>query len=271
MHYSGKRVVVAGGSSGIGLATVAALVAEGAEVHVAGANRPAGAIAGFVPLDLRDPASIDAAVAAIGGEIEALFTCSGLPQSFAAIDVMKVNFIGVRHWTEAWMPRMRSGGAIATVTSTVGAHWADRLALSLELVATDGFAAAVRWCERNPDPVADSYRFSKEVANVWTQHASGDLIRRGIRLNALLPGPVDTPMMRHFEKMASRAIIDVFAQPVGRRSRPADQARPLLFLNSADAGMMIGHLLIVDGGFQAAVNVGRIDPAAAMAAAAISH
>jgi len=269
MRYRDKRVVVAGCSSGIGLATVEALVAEGAEVHGAGTNRPAGAIAGFVPLDLRDPRSIDSAVAQIGGEIDALFTCSGLPQTFPALDVMKVNFIGVRHWTEAWASRMRPGGAIATVTSTVGAHWADRLDLSRELVETEGFEAAMRWCERNPDPVADSYRFSKEVANVWTQHASGDLIRRGVRLNALLPGPVETPMMRHFEQMAPRAIIEVFTQPIGRRSRPEDQAAPLLFLNSADAGMMVGHLLFVDGGFQAAVNVGLIDPASATAAAVI--
>jgi NAD(P)-dependent dehydrogenase (short-subunit alcohol dehydrogenase family) len=100
-------------------------------------------------------------------------------------------------------------------------------------------------------------------------HAAPDFAEQGIRLNCISPGPTDTPMMPAFEKAASPQIIDLFAQGLGRRSSPAEQAWPLIFLNSDAASYISGENLNVDGGTVSAMATGKIefDIEAAMAAA----
>src|SRR5688500_14177306 len=98
--YAGKRVVIAGCFSGMGVACARELVRLGAEVHGLDVRVSPVKLASFRQVDLREPASIDSAVKAIGGEVDGVFNCAGLPQTFPALDVMKVNFIGMRHWTE---------------------------------------------------------------------------------------------------------------------------------------------------------------------------
>ena len=116
LGYAGKRVVVMGCFSGTGEAAARALVALGAEVHGCDVRpSPVAGLASFTQVDLKDAASLDAGVAAIGGTVDALFNVSGLPQTFPGEDVVTVNFLGLRHWTQAWLPQVRSGGAIVTV------------------------------------------------------------------------------------------------------------------------------------------------------------
>jgi len=257
--YEGKRVVVAGCFSGMGEATARELVGLGAEVHGVDIKPSPVDLTSFTPVDLRDPASIDAAVASIGGEIDALFNCAGLPQTFPALDVMKVNYIGMRYWTEQWLPRIRSGGAIATITSTAGMGYMAHEREIGELIALDGFAEAVRWVEDHVDLVGDGYGFSKEVSTFWTMLMGSATIRHGVRINCIAPGPTETPMMSDFEEVASADIVDVFIQPINRRSKPIEQALPLIFLNSDAASFINGHVLNVDGGFVGGVMTGKID------------
>src|SRR5688572_25949024 len=94
LGYKGKRVVVSGCFSGMGEATAKLLLDLGAEVHGLDYKDSTLPLASFSNVDLRDPTSIEAGVAAIGGKIDALFNCAGLPQSCPPMDVMKVNFIG---------------------------------------------------------------------------------------------------------------------------------------------------------------------------------
>ena len=114
LGYKGKRVIVSGCFSGMGEATARALLDLGAEVHGLDFKASALPLASFNQIDLRDPASIEAGVRSIGGEIDAVFNVSGLPQTFPAEDVVTVNFMGIRYWTECWLPHIRAGGAIAT-------------------------------------------------------------------------------------------------------------------------------------------------------------
>src|ERR1700683_1257739 len=125
--YEGKRVVVAGCFSGMGEATARELVRLGAEVHGVDVRDSAVPMASFHRVDLKDPASIDAGVSAIGGEIDGLFNCAGLPQTFPAVDVMKVNFIGMRHWTESWIPKMRRGSGVVTIASNAAFPFPDSM------------------------------------------------------------------------------------------------------------------------------------------------
>lgn len=257
--YEGKRVVVAGCFSGMGEATARELVALGAEVHGVDIKESPVKLASFTKIDLRDPASIDAVVDSIGGEIDCLFNCAGLPQTFPAIEVMKVNYIGMRRWTEKWLPRIKPGGAIGIITSTAGMGHMMHAAEIGELIAIPDFAGAVAWAEAHPDLVGDGYSFSKEVASFWTMLMGTITIKRGVRINCIAPGPTETPMMGDFEIAASAPVIDVFIQPIDRRSKPAEQAYPLIFLNSDAASYINGHILNVDGGFVGGVMTGQID------------
>src|SRR3546814_4419168 len=101
-------------------------------------------------VDLRDPASIDAAVQKVGGKVDALFSCAGLPQTFPALDVMKVNFAGTRHLTEKMLPLMSEGSAIVSISSNGGLGWSRRIPVLMEAIGQQGFDAFMKWCEANP-------------------------------------------------------------------------------------------------------------------------
>ena len=258
LRYAGKRVLVTGCFSGMGEATAHLLLEQGAEVHGFDYRDSAVPLASFTKVDLRDQAAVKAAVATLGGRVDALFNCAGLPHTFPAADVMKVNFIGARYLTEQVLPLMDDGGAIASLASIAGARWNDRLQTILELLATGSFAEAVAWYAEREAQMGGAYGFSKEALIVWTMVQSQSLIKRGIRINCLLPGPTETPMMTdHFAK-ASPDSVDWSTQPIGRRSSAREQAEALVFLNSAAASFINGVALPADGGFTAGRLAGMI-------------
>jgi NAD(P)-dependent dehydrogenase (short-subunit alcohol dehydrogenase family) len=259
LGYGGKRVIVSGCYSGMGAATAKMLLDLGAEVHGLDFKPCALPLASFKTVDLRDPASIEAGVAAIGGKIDALFNCAGLPQSFPAMDVMKVNFIGTRHLTEAVVPMMSAGAAIASIASTGGLGWSRRIPTNMEFVTTKGWDAAVAWCEANMETVREGYSFSKENVIVWTQFMGAHLIKQGIRINCTLPSPTQTPMMASFLEASGKEVIDAAAEPMGRYSTPEEQAGGLVLLNSDLASIVNGVVFPVDGGFMGGVATGQVD------------
>lgn len=267
LGYQGKRVVIAGCFSGMGEACARYLIEAGAEVHGVDIKPSPVAMASFTQLDLKEPAAIEAVAAAIGGEVDAVFNCAGLPQTFPAVDVVSVNFIGIRHWTDQWIPRMNNGGAIVTISSNAAMGYHARLPLLSEFVATQTPAAALDWVKAHPDEIAEGYTFSKEALVVWTQQRGVDLIKRGIRINCTLPSPTATPMMKDFERAAGQKILDVFAKPIDRQATAQEQAGPLLLLNSPLASFVSGICLPVDAGFTGGAMTGLIDVQALMAEA----
>lgn len=258
--FTGKRAVIVGCYSGMGEAAARELVRLGAELHGFDIRPSPVELASFSTVDLKSPAAIDAAVKGLTGDIDLLFNCSGLPGStFSAADVMKVNFSGMRHWTEQWLPRIRKGGAIATISSTAGFAYLQKMPTLMELIGTPNFDAASAWVDANPDIVGEGYALSKEAISVWTMLMGTKTIQQGVRINCICPGPTQTPMMGEFEKAAGPKVIDVFTLPIDRRSTPAEQAYPLIFLNSDAASFVNGHVLNVDGGFVGGVLTGQID------------
>ncbi|KEZ19720.1 3-alpha-hydroxysteroid dehydrogenase [Sphingobium yanoikuyae] len=260
LGYKGKRVIVSGCFSGMGEATAKLLLELGAEVHGLDFRDSSLPLASFTNVDLRDPASIEAAVAGIGGKVDALFNCAGLPQSFPPLDVMKVNFIGLRHLTEQVLPLMGPGSAIASIASTGGLGWSRRIPTNMEFVTTKGYDAAVAWCEAHLDDVVkEGYSFSKENVIVWTQFMGAHLIKKGIRINCTLPSPTQTPMMATFEAASGKDVVAAAAEPMGRYSTPAEQAGGIVLLNSDLAGIVNGVVFPVDGGFMGGVATGQVD------------
>ncbi len=259
LGYKGKRVVIAGCFSGMGEACARLLIEAGAEVHGVDIKPSPVALASFTQLDLKDPVAIEAVAAAIGGEIDALFNCAGLPQTFPAVDVVAVNFIGIRHWTNQWIPRLKKGGAIVSISSNAAMGYHAKLPMLSEFVAIEYPVAALDWVKAHPTEVAEGYGFSKEALVVWTQRRSVDLIKQGIRINATLPSPTATPMMKDFEIVAGQKILDIFAKPIDRQATAEEQAGPLLLLNSPLASFISGVCVPVDAGFTGGVMTGLID------------
>ncbi len=261
LGYKGKRVVVSGCFSGMGEATAKILLDLGAQVHGLDFKQSALPLASFTQIDLRDPASLDAAAAKIDGKVDALFNCAGLPGggAFPPLDTFKVNFAGTRHLTDCLLPKMGEGSAIVSIASTGGLGWSRRIPVHMELMQTKGFDGAIGWAEAHMDQVAEGYAFSKEAVIVWTQFMCAQLIKKGIRINCSLPSPTQTPMMDTFQATSGKEVIDAAAEPLGRYSTADEQARGIVLLNSALAGIITGVVLPVDGGFMGSLATGQID------------
>ncbi|MEO5587513.1 MAG: coniferyl-alcohol dehydrogenase [Novosphingobium sp.] len=253
--------MVSGCFSGMGEATAKLLLDLGAEVHGLDFKASALPLASFNQIDLRDAASIEAGVAAIGGKVDALFNCAGLAGggAFPAMDTFKVNFIGTRHLTDQVVPLMGEGSAIVSIASTGGLGWSRRIPVHMELLQTQGFQAALDWAEAHPEHVAEGYAFSKEAVIVWTQFMGAQLIKRGIRINCSLPSPTQTPMMASFHATSGKDVVDAAAEPLGRYTTAAEQAGPLVLLCSDLAAVVNGVVLPVDGGFMGGLATGQVD------------
>jgi NAD(P)-dependent dehydrogenase (short-subunit alcohol dehydrogenase family) len=237
------------------------LIELGAEVHAVDIKPDMSGLASFTETDLREPGEIDAAVRRIGKIVDCLFNCAGLPNTFSNLDVMLVNFCGLRHLTEAASPNTVEGGAIASIASSAGIGWLMNMDVLGALLATPDFAAARAWCEEHPKAIVNRYGVSKEAINAYTSMRSFTLAPLGIRINCLNPGPTDTPMMPHFA--VGKDFMANFPKPLwGRNARPEEQAWPLLFLNSPRSSFVTGVQFDADAGFKAGMFTGQIDPSA---------
>ena len=259
-RYDGKRVVITGAASGMGAATTAMLAAAGAEVHALDVAPVSGPCAATYETDCGDPASIDATLDRISSPIHCLFNVAGVPQTHAPDRVFGVNFLGLRHVTERVLDGMMSdGGAIAHVASKAGSGWRNHLPQILEVLATTDLPSGTAWATANLAELGDPYFFSKECVVVYTMKRAHELLDRGIRMNCLSPGPVESPMMPDFRKALGSSLLDWTAEQVGRMGRPEEMAGPLVFLNSDEASYVNGFDLMADGGFTGAMELGLVD------------
>ena len=172
-------------------------------------------------------------------------------------ETVLVNYVGLKHLTETLLPRIPSGGAVASITSVAGMGYQKNLEHINELLAIDDFSAARDWCEAHPD-VANGYLFSKQMIIAYTYARATELAQRQIRINCLSPAPTDTPMMPAFYEAAPKEFMDEhFQAPVGRNATPEEMAEPLILLNSDAASFVSGHNLFVDYGYTGSVFVGQ--------------
>jgi NAD(P)-dependent dehydrogenase (short-subunit alcohol dehydrogenase family) len=224
-------------------------------------------LASFTQVDMTDPAAIDAAVASIGGKVDALFNCAGIAQIKPGLEVATLNFLGIRRWTSEWLPRIRDGGAIASISSNAAMNYLSQIEPLKPFVAIEDFHSAVEWMRAHPELVRDGYTFSKNCINLWTMQQAVTLAPRRIRINCIMPGPTSTPLLDNVETLFGAGVVHAYSMPTGRAATAAEQALPLLFLNSDAANFISGVCLPVDGGFIGGVTVGAIDLQSLMAGA----
>ncbi|KPK11680.1 MAG: hypothetical protein AMJ56_05855 [Anaerolineae bacterium SG8_19] len=250
MRLEGKVAIITGGGSGIGRATAQLFAQEGAKVVVADykpesgreavqAIKDAGGDALFVEVDVSNPAQVQhlvqTALDAYGG-VDILFNNAGVllfgtileTQEEAWNRLMSINLNGVYLCSKAVIPHMikRGGGSIINTSSSTGAH--------------------------DVAPNIAAYVTSKGGVTLLTRAMAVDHAKDKVRVNAIAPGPTDTPMLR--DNM-SQEELDAFAStfPMKRLGRPEELAYAALFLASDEASFVTGAILAVDGGQTAQV------------------
>jgi len=254
MRFAGRIAVVTGAASGIGKATALRLGREGAAVaavdrHLAGAEetaaalRNAGGTARAYACDVADSAQVAAAAQAIErdlGPVDVLANVAGIGDAVGTditeLDdarwnqVLAVNLSGAFFWCRALLPGMaaRARGAVVSVSSLAG-----------------------RSKSANGGP---AYTASKAGVLGLTRHLAFDYGPRGVRVNAICPGGVDTPLLRagraheNAEERSTRLAAYGYFMPIKRVSTPDEQAAAIAFLASDDASYINGVSLDVNGG-----------------------
>lgn len=244
----GRVAVVTGGGSGIGLATARRLAAEGARVVVADLDPDAGRAAAegvdgtFVRTDVADKADVDAlfdGVAESHGAVDIAFNNAGIsPPDDDSIETTEL---------EAW-DRVQ----LVNLTSV---YLCSRAALRHmvpvgrgSIINTASFVAVLGSATSQI-----SYTASKGGVLAMSRELGVQFARQGIRVNALCPGPVNTPLLKElFAKDPERAARRLVHVPVGRFAEPEELAAAVAFLASDDASFITGASFLVDGGISAA-------------------
>jgi NAD(P)-dependent dehydrogenase (short-subunit alcohol dehydrogenase family) len=238
-------------------------------VHAVDIQKPSLPHAAFYETDLRDPEAVASTIAALRdiGPVDRLFNCAGVPHTLGPVNCMLVNWIGLRQLTEGLLANIADGGAIASISSDAGIGYQANLATVYELLAITDPVEAKAWCEANPDKIREGYSFSKECIIVWTMARSLELADpRRIRINCIAPSPTDTAFMVPTIEELGQDFIDRFPHALlGRMAAGADQAGPLVLLNSDLAGVVTGTVLYTDQGFAGGLFSGQLDPAQLLA------
>lgn len=260
LGYSGKVCVITGAASGMGAAATELLLQLGAEVHALDIGDVKAPVKQAIHTNMMDKASIDAAIDQLPAEIDVLFNCAGVPSPpTAAIDTVLINFVGLRHLTDALLPRIREGGAIASISSTAGMGWKANLDNVKAFLELDSFDAAAAWLKEGDNCPPDGYGFSKQALIVYTQMLAGPLAKREIRINCISPSPTDSNFMTELTKTIPKEAISGFAPAHGRFAPPEEMGKALVMLGSDLASFVSGVNLPVDYGYCGEVAMGQRD------------
>jgi NAD(P)-dependent dehydrogenase (short-subunit alcohol dehydrogenase family) len=244
--YQGKNALVVGGTTGMGAAAVDVLLDAGAKVTMmdwAESEKPGVT---FHQLDLSDRASIEAAVKAIDGPVHALFSCAGVDQDNPRVD--KVNFLGHRLFIELLLEsdKLPRGSAIAMISSAAGFGWEQNLEKVKQYLAVADYEEAAKWALDND---ASGYLWTKMAINAYVAGSAMELLKKGIRINAILPGPTDTPLARANADVWLGFGADYRGDTGIEASTPEEQAYPLVFLCSPAASYLNGQTITTDAGY----------------------
>ena len=249
-RLDGKIALITGAGSGIGRASALTFAREGAKVAVAdklvdGGRETvrmveaAGGTASFIEVDVSDAASVEAMVNATVetyGRIDCAYNNAGIEGQVAPTDsyaddmfdkVIAVNLTGVWLCMKYEIPRLleHGGGAIVNTASGAG------------LIGVAGLSA---------------YVASKHGVIGLTKTAALEYAKSGIRVNAVCPGLIQTPMVERLtadQPQLGEALVAM--EPVGRTGRPEEIAESVVWLCSDAASFVTGHAMSVDGGFVA--------------------
>lgn len=257
MDVTGKLFVVTGAASGIGLATAEYLGDSGATVL--GVDiAPCPAVDDFYEADLADPQAIDDLVEALPHGASGLCNVAGVPPSAPPGKVLALNAKGLERLTLRLAPKLADGASIVNIASSAGSGWAESAAklhafdeTSFDLQSLEAFAI-----EHDLRDEGASYFFSKEFVVTFTMRNRWTWRDRGIRINSVSPGPVDTPALQDFIATLGRA--QRMMELMDRPGRPEEIAPVVGFLLSAESDWVRGANIAVDGGMTSHLAMERL-------------
>ena len=248
-RYDGKRALVVGGATGMGAAVAELVQDAGAETVVMDFAEVKLPGAKAIHVNLGEQASIDAALAECTGRVDALFSCAGVADGTPNLE--KINFIGHRYMIDLLLSRgmLTRGSAIGFISSAAGLGWEPNLPLLNEYLDISDFDAAAQWAQEH---LKTDYMFSKQAICAYVAREAMSLLKQGIRINGICPGPTDTPLAQANKEMWLGFGSD-YRDAVGvEASTPLEQAYPLVFLCSDAAAAITGTTMITDAGYFAA-------------------
>src|SRR5581483_8701086 len=228
-RYDGKRVLVVGGATGMGAAAAELAQDAGAEVIVMDFADVKLSGAKAIHVNLAERESIDAAIDQCGGRIDAVMACAGVADGTPGIE--KINFIGHRHLIDRLLAggNIARGSTIGFISSAAGLGWQNHIPELNEFLDTPDFDSAVAWVAAHGK--AD-YMSTKQAICAYVARQAFALFKQGIRINAICPGPTDTPLAQANKEMWLGFGADYRAELGIEASTPLDQAYPLVFLCS---------------------------------------
>ena len=244
--YRGKRALVVGGATGMGAGVAQVVRDAGAEVVVM--DRASVTLPGVraISLDLADKGSIDAALKECGGKVDALFSCAGVADGTPGIE--RINFVGHRYMIDRMFAAdmFPKGAAIGFISSAAGMGWESNLPLLQEFLDIEDFDEAARWAVEHGK--AD-YMWSKQAICAYVARQALPFLKRGVRINATLPGPTDTPLAQANKDRWLGFGADYREEAGIEVSTTVEQAWPLVFLCSDAAASVSGMTVITDAGY----------------------
>jgi NAD(P)-dependent dehydrogenase (short-subunit alcohol dehydrogenase family) len=215
-----------------------------------------------IHVNLAEQDSIDAAVTECGGSVDALFSCAGVADGTPGIE--KVNFIGHRHLIGRLLESgmLSRGSAIGFISSAAGLGWEANLTELQELLATPDFDSAVQWVA---DHHKADYMSTKQAICAYVASQAFPLLKQGIRINAICPGPTETPLALANKDLWLEFGSDYRGELGINAATPLEQAYPLVFLCSDAAVGITGIILITDAGYMSSGITGSFPGATAIA------
>lgn len=257
MDLANKNIIVTGAASGIGAESAKEIKKQGGTVIGIDLNQHADNIDDFIRADLTDPVSIESAVKDIPDGIDAICNIAGLPPTKDRVPVLKVNFLGLRHFTELMINKLNNNASIVNMASLAGFEWYKATGQIKELLSFRDFDNVDALCDRIGITNQDGrpYFFSKEALIVWTMMNRWTWRDRGIRMNCISPGPVETPILKDFlETLGERAEED--SRIMDRPGQPVDIAPLVAFLCSDGSNWIRGANIPCDGGMYQHIQCG---------------
>jgi NAD(P)-dependent dehydrogenase (short-subunit alcohol dehydrogenase family) len=249
----GKTIIVTGVSSGIGQETLRQVRAAGASVIGVDRNPPSEELDGFHQVDLMDEAALDWVIDALKGlRADGLANIAGVPPTAAPETVVGVNWVALKRLTLGLVDSLADGASIVNLASLAGIGWEGEVA-KIKAAAMLDHAGIAAFCAAQGITQDNSYFFSKQALVAWTVENRWTWRARGIRMNAVSPGPVDTPILKDFlETLGERAAEDM--RIMDRPGTPKDIAPIVAFLLSSGSGWLRGVNIATDGGMRAHID-----------------